>query len=350
MVLTRGAATAARSIIRWLPNEILSTVAQELPTADLRVLCLTSRLLRNIATPFLYRCVHLPTLSQLKCFLRTMKQRSGASLHSHVHQFYAPDKEGSGTYTPRLLKALTKMLCQLSNLHILYILFAYPAAFTELLEHGSFPRLTVFLYTVQHETATAVVSFLNRHTTITDLTLLFIERVDLPGPITMPQLVHMNIPNHCFSSFDLDGVSLEALSIVLLPFDADMTPTLPLFHAMSRLTRFTLLSAVEHLDDATELHKIIAHLSHLQKIKISRVAGNLGSITWAGAVEIAVELGKFKSLWSVELDSVLDQSCDAHKVVNLWGDACELLIAVKFEERSWRWSPDEEDWINTSSE
>jgi hypothetical protein len=60
---------------------------------DLVVLCKTSRLCRNLATPLLYRSVSLSTDPQLHCFIRTMTQRSGAPLFHHVRQFCITDEE-----------------------------------------------------------------------------------------------------------------------------------------------------------------------------------------------------------------------------------------------------------------
>jgi hypothetical protein len=86
-VLTRRAATASKSIIRWLPNEILTAAMCNCPTADLAAFCKTSRLLRNIATPLLYRDVTISEISQIKAFVRTMQQRSSSSLSRHIRRF-----------------------------------------------------------------------------------------------------------------------------------------------------------------------------------------------------------------------------------------------------------------------
>jgi hypothetical protein len=86
MVLTRRAARAEKSIIRWLPNEILTAVMLEVAIPDLVSLCMTSRLIRNIVTPLLYRDILLSEVPETKSFLRTMKQRSG-SLCRYVRRF-----------------------------------------------------------------------------------------------------------------------------------------------------------------------------------------------------------------------------------------------------------------------
>ncbi|KAJ7815179.1 hypothetical protein B0H14DRAFT_3149190 [Mycena olivaceomarginata] len=87
MVLTRRAARASKSFIRWIPNEILTVAMANCSAPDLLAFCRTSRLLRNIATPLLCRSVSLTTVPQIEAFLRTMKQHSGSSLSHHVRRF-----------------------------------------------------------------------------------------------------------------------------------------------------------------------------------------------------------------------------------------------------------------------
>ncbi|KAJ7864466.1 hypothetical protein B0H14DRAFT_2736364 [Mycena olivaceomarginata] len=113
MVLTRRAARANNSIIRWLPNEVLAAIMADASTADLRALCSTSRLIRNIATPLLYRTVILSTVPQVKCFVRTMKRRAGSSspLARHVRQFSMTDVGNPDFNIPwSLFKGITSPL------------------------------------------------------------------------------------------------------------------------------------------------------------------------------------------------------------------------------------------------
>jgi hypothetical protein len=95
MVLTRRAAKANKSIIRWLPNEILTSVMLDVSRPGLIALCMTSRLMRNIAMALLYRTVSLSNVRQIKAFLRTMKQRSSLSLplSRHIRRFSITDDE-----------------------------------------------------------------------------------------------------------------------------------------------------------------------------------------------------------------------------------------------------------------
>ncbi|KAF7378210.1 hypothetical protein MSAN_00245700 [Mycena sanguinolenta] len=98
MVLTRRAAREQNSIVRWLPNEILSTVALYSSKSDLLVLCRTSRLMHDIVTRLLYHTVSLVTGAQMEAFLRTMESiqkptDSSLSLFDHVRQFVIKDQK-----------------------------------------------------------------------------------------------------------------------------------------------------------------------------------------------------------------------------------------------------------------
>ncbi|KAK7038554.1 hypothetical protein R3P38DRAFT_2906506 [Favolaschia claudopus] len=154
MVLTGRAATAARSIIRWLPNEIMATVMHDLSLAELCTISLVSRLLHNIATPFIYRCLELLDIPQLKLFL-------GTSLSLHVREFNPPDNYEalqSCTYTPSIVKDLMTAVPQFSQLETLNLLSTTAINFSELMERASFPRLTSFQYTLHSEDCTSVIS------------------------------------------------------------------------------------------------------------------------------------------------------------------------------------------------
>ncbi|KAK7017824.1 hypothetical protein R3P38DRAFT_1317219 [Favolaschia claudopus] len=82
MVLTRSARRAASSLFR-LPNEVLTAIVHELSTDDLATVCRTSQLLRNIATPWLYRCVRLTTGSRLRSFAMSLQQSFSALAKLH---------------------------------------------------------------------------------------------------------------------------------------------------------------------------------------------------------------------------------------------------------------------------
>ncbi|KAK6974731.1 hypothetical protein R3P38DRAFT_2811601 [Favolaschia claudopus] len=102
MVITRRALKLSRSIIAWLPNEVLSSIIAYAANSELLSLCLTSRLMRKISTRFLYRVVHLNTEKTLELFLK-------------------------------------------------------PIGFHKLLQEGFFPNLVTFRYIVQPETASAFI-------------------------------------------------------------------------------------------------------------------------------------------------------------------------------------------------
>ncbi|KAJ7800200.1 hypothetical protein B0H14DRAFT_2900727 [Mycena olivaceomarginata] len=154
MVLTRMAARAEKSIIRWLPSEILTTLMLQMSRPDLVSLCRTSRLLCNIATPLLYRTVCLLKAPQIEYFLRTMAERLNSlpPLSHYVRQFTFFDIKD---IILDLLLRLYKTVLQFSHLEHLYLFIVGDdhLEFVEmLLKNGFFPNLSTFQFIVQRHT------------------------------------------------------------------------------------------------------------------------------------------------------------------------------------------------------
>ncbi|KAJ7348277.1 hypothetical protein DFH08DRAFT_808017 [Mycena albidolilacea] len=237
MVLTRRAARANNSIIRWLPNEVLAAVMEDASTADLLALCSTSRLIRNIATPLLYRTVILSTVLQVKCFVRTMKRRAGSSspLARHVRQFSLTDVGNPDFNIPwSLFKGITSVISDLFNLEELDLLILLDRAleFAEmLLFRAYFPNLLTFRYAVQWMTSR--------------------ERFE---PLFLPNLLSYNGPSSVISSITRDTTSINYACILWHDVD-DLDVDVPLLH-LSRLgSPVTVIgvSTSDRLRDATIL-------------------------------------------------------------------------------------------------
>ncbi|KAJ6490837.1 hypothetical protein C8R45DRAFT_194699 [Mycena sanguinolenta] len=179
-MLTRRAAKQQNSIAAWLPNEILTAVMSYSSRSDLVVLCRTSRLIRNVATRLLYRIVALHTGAQLKSFLRTMESKRPhiTALLDHVRRFAIKSFKCTANLPERIIQSLTSVLSQLRNLESLDLLLATTMHFTGTLDHAHFNNLTRFQFTAESDCIASLSSFLNRHPTITYLTLH-------PGLLTM---------------------------------------------------------------------------------------------------------------------------------------------------------------------
>ncbi|KAJ7723858.1 hypothetical protein B0H14DRAFT_2641668 [Mycena olivaceomarginata] len=102
-------------------------------------LSMTSRLMRNVTTALLYRTVSLSNVPQIKAFLRTMKQRSSLSspLSRHIRRFSITDDEKHNLkLSPTIVKAITSIFSQLSNLRFLELLIDEAIEFTDMLQHA----------------------------------------------------------------------------------------------------------------------------------------------------------------------------------------------------------------------
>ncbi|KAK6966369.1 hypothetical protein R3P38DRAFT_2354713, partial [Favolaschia claudopus] len=75
------------SITSWFPNEILSAIMQFCDPKDLPRLCLTSHLLKNIATRLLYHSVSLSDAPRVALFVRTLQEGPGSALALLVRTF-----------------------------------------------------------------------------------------------------------------------------------------------------------------------------------------------------------------------------------------------------------------------
>ncbi|KAK6983962.1 hypothetical protein R3P38DRAFT_2744745 [Favolaschia claudopus] len=351
MVLTRRAASAAKSIIRWLPNEILATIIQGLPVADLYAISLASRLLRNIATPFLYRCVHLSTSSKLRLLIRTMKQRTGASLSLHVRHFIPPDNDDNVNmqYKPSIVKELTTVLTQFSRLEALDLFCTTAVDFSQLLEQARFPQLTVFQYTLGSEASSLVASFLNRHKTLKVLSLLESQACDLHGPIHLPHLHTLNLPHNYYASFVLDDVQLESVTLMVYNPHFDFEPTWRVLGASPRLTTVEILCGVHHFDDAAELGNIAKHLPHIHTLSVGRPASGLEILSLDDSNAIVLHLTKFSSLHSLDLDSQFNVTYfkGIEDEVRRWSGACKTLVEIAIAGDQWNWDKEKQDWVHS---
>ncbi|KAJ7801447.1 hypothetical protein B0H14DRAFT_2895640 [Mycena olivaceomarginata] len=346
MVLTRRAARAEKSIIRWLPNEILTAVMLEVAIPDLVSLCMTSRLIRNIVTPLLYRDILLSEVPETKCFLRTMKQRSG-SLCRYVRRFgivdvtsvTEPDAENS---FPRLYKAITSVLFQFSCLDHLDLLIVLddPLKFAEtLLQDGFFPKLSVFRYIVQPQICPFLSPFLNRHPTITDLTLVQFGPIEQLGPVLLPNLISYNGPPSFIPSFNLDSGTISLVFLLWRLDDLDVdTPLIHLGRITTPPKKIVCLSPPDDLEGSTILESVARHLPDIETLKF-RSTSILAHVSHEAAPEIMTHLKKFTALSVLEFGAADDSAVNIptdRATILLCGEACKSLASITLNGRLWK--------------
>ncbi|KAK6980712.1 hypothetical protein R3P38DRAFT_3117697 [Favolaschia claudopus] len=341
MVLTRSA-SRAKCIFKWLPNEILDLIASELSTADLAVVCRTSRLLRNIAMPLLYRCVKLSTRSGLMLFARSLLRSFEASLPNLVREFdVAHFMNKKATVYPGLVVHTNHTLCRMIHLESLTLL-ERSIDYTHLLEHGQFPELVVFQYLVPSHALPALTSFLNCHKNITDLGLISPCSLKFSTPLSLPKLQSIMGSFAFLSALDLTDVSLTHLTLLLYP------PDICAAHAvLFNLHEMKMLSSVEVMGmDANEreiLHVIAGCLPHMQELVFHHCTRTSSPISSNESVNIAASLETLGQLRSINFGAVGGNVIEDRLMVEQWSAACKSLISVTLDERQWDFK--ENNWV-----
>ncbi|KAF7354454.1 hypothetical protein MVEN_01134500 [Mycena venus] len=170
MVLTRR---AYKSIVRWLPNEMLSEVFGHLFGADLLALCRTSRLINGLATPLLYRSIALSEISAMEKFVFALRKHADSSmpLSRHVREFWVGISDCSAMYAA-LVDQISVAISSCPYLHTLTVLMP-STPLCDMLREANFPNLHVLHYAVAPDIASALPAFINRHQTITTLGMVW---------------------------------------------------------------------------------------------------------------------------------------------------------------------------------
>ncbi|KAF8149211.1 hypothetical protein K438DRAFT_1779404 [Mycena galopus ATCC 62051] len=338
MVLTRRASRAEKSIVRWLPNEVIAEVMSELSRGDLATFCRTSRLLHNIATPLLYRAVSFSKLAQLKAFLRTMKVQSrSTSLAPHVRQFFCSALEEFGDVNlTRFVKAITSVLLEFVNLELLDLLFTRDIDLPDLLQHGFFPNLSTFRCIIG--SSASLPAFLNRHSRITHATLPRLGRVDKLDSIHLPNLKNYEGCASFVPFINFEETSLLCASLSWLPDNLDIDTPLLRLGTMGSLSRLDLLSPSYVLKEAALLQSTATHIPHLHMLRLDTIM-EIEPLSRQDTLEISVCLESLTSLFCLALcgpRDALEHDPDSDlETITLWGRACDTLSIIKFNGTPW---------------
>ncbi|KAJ6450801.1 hypothetical protein C8R45DRAFT_1113920 [Mycena sanguinolenta] len=329
MVLTRSAARAQNSITRWLPNEILAAVISETSRSDLVALCRTSRLIRNIATPLLYRVVRLLNGAQIEAFFRTIKSPAASSLSPLVRELRITDSELDLPLSPLLAEDITLALFQFSRLECLYLLLKETFEFVDILERGYFPKLSFFRYTIKPSSSPALLlDFIRRHPTITHLTLVQMNPFHQSNHIESPAFTgHI-----AFIAFVL-WRGVISVSLSWIPTDPDI-----ITEGSTTSPAVTVL-VIEPLE-STVLAGVVIHLPHASSVEIIRM-DNMAYISREEAIEIAAHLKTLNSLTAFALRGPVDDNMppperdEDEETVATWSAACKTLSTLEFHAKEW---------------
>ncbi|KAJ7895272.1 hypothetical protein B0H14DRAFT_2681818 [Mycena olivaceomarginata] len=341
MVLTRR---AYKSIIRWLPNEVLTAVMSHLLTSDLLTLCRTSRLMRNIATPLLYRTISLSTMHQMHTFIRTMEQSSGSasSFCRHVRQFDITD-EDELALTARIVTEITPIMLQFCHLEFLDLLLV-GFEFTTVLRDAYFPNLATFLYTVQPQSWALLTAFLNRHPTITELSLPRHGPIPPLGPICLPNLQTFTGPSSFVSALSAESAPIRSVFIIWYAEDWDIETPLLRLGKMASPTKIVALTASESVTPVAILAAVATHLPDIKTLRFGQLY--IAPRTLRATLDMTAQLKRFTSLSVLDVIGPNDEEFTTDReTIELWSEACKSLSSIVIQGREWnlalgRWEMD----------
>ncbi|KAJ7436859.1 hypothetical protein B0H11DRAFT_2255765 [Mycena galericulata] len=357
---------ASKCIIRWLPNETLAEIIQYLDAyRDLRALCMTSRLINALATPFLYRNLTLTTASMVSgCFL-TLRDSSKAKAGFVRELSIASAGEGNDdahlTLPPSVIDVIitvSQELCQLQYLE----LFVYPAI-APLLHSAHFPTLRRFTSSVAPEYSAALQAFINRHQTLTCLELFRTLGDNPTDPATsvpnlslrLPNLLHYCGPGSLAAALvaDIDAdADTEELETVTVTWYADDPMEEPALASLGRARATPILAVVAFCDGLSEaalLRCTAQHIPRIAILQLHKISTPATRFSAHEAHEIAQILTQFPELCVLKfLDFERDDARDSvqsletevetdRSIVRAWGNACRALVYIGLHGRAWTW-------------
>ncbi|KAJ6615119.1 hypothetical protein B0H10DRAFT_85730 [Mycena sp. CBHHK59/15] len=182
---------AAKSILRFLPNEILTEIIAVSPPTTQAALCRASRLFNKLATCFLYRTIVLTTVPALDRCCRTLKNRREEALlvKSFDISGCVMDLEIFDIHSFNMSQALVSM----KNLESLTFAFGKSAPpYILAVAQTTFPHLRRLLIRVTPFYEKNLTEFLARHPALTVLKLFgrspFLADLDA---VTFPNLRYL---------------------------------------------------------------------------------------------------------------------------------------------------------------
>ncbi|KAJ7466196.1 hypothetical protein B0H11DRAFT_2048810 [Mycena galericulata] len=342
MVLTRR---AYKSIIRWLPNEVLSEVMQYASRQDLVVLCQTSRLISGLATPLLYRSIAFSTSLDLRRILFSMKgnpDRTGAR-RNHVRQVSIP--ENGSYFPPNSRKELALLLPSFLHLNSLEILSSR-AQFPELLRDGVLPNLTTFGCFVCPTLSSLLSTFLNRHPTINQLDLYQSDDGLVPhlDPVQLPNLKFFSMPGSLVPAIVHDNKNVEVMGIIWYVDEPGVGTTLAALGKMGSAKGFALDAYSGWNHQPSFIGAVAENMPEIYVLRCHRLYTAACRMSFGDALEIGEHLKSFKALCILEFlyfkeDSEhLGQSerddLDL-KIVTYWGSVCAPLFEIALHGNEW---------------
>ncbi|KAK6974932.1 hypothetical protein R3P38DRAFT_578440 [Favolaschia claudopus] len=352
-VLTRSRAAAEgarrKSILRF-PNEILSMVVEYSSTLELWALCRTSKRLRSIATPMLYRNIHLHAAEQTVLFIRTMQSQpleSSEPLWLRVQEFVIVNDNALVGATPQIIDDLNSVVIKMTKLKHLLLSSKAFIDFTplRLLHDSNFPHLQTFRY-VLHPTPSSkdseeFLKFLARHrATLTTLHVDCGKPIPFTRSIDLPLLHTYDGPSWALKFLKKSVGSLR--SVVLRWKEPDIDYRSPLKQLSKAHSIQTLEIVVDtfpgRLREPTILAAVAQSVPHVQILRFSRSA--LYGFSFDDLMPMRQHLSRFTALSELRFAIFRRESVSAVNddlpILDAWLRVCGTLCMVHLDGLDWR--------------
>ncbi|KAK7000228.1 hypothetical protein R3P38DRAFT_3285574 [Favolaschia claudopus] len=305
---SRAAAEGARKSILQFPNEILSMVLEYSSTLELWALCRTSKRLRSIATPLLYRNIHLRSADQTVLFIRTTQSQpssseSSESLLLHVQEFVIANDNVLVGATSEFIDDLNSVVMKMTKLKHLLLSSKAFIDFTRLLRDSNFRHLQTFRYVLQPTPSSTdseeFLKFLARHRgTLTTLCVDCGKPISFTRSIDLPLLHTYDGPSGVLKFLKKSLGSLR--SVVLRWREPDIDYRSPLkqlskAHSLQTLDIVIVDISPGRLREPTILAAVAQYVQHIQVLRFSR-SNNLYGFAFDDLMPMRQHLSRFAAL------------------------------------------------------
>ncbi|KAJ7036524.1 hypothetical protein C8F04DRAFT_1394125 [Mycena alexandri] len=345
MVLTRR---ASKSIVRWLPNEVISEIIQAAPPRDQASLCRATKLFEGLGVPILYRVVDLKTGASTKAFCSTIASytaKFAKLVRSLTFDTYAPPV--NEFTVPRALFKCMKVLLEIRSLDIRGTLPYLSLTFPRLLHC----RLHTFdRHWDSNEDLDTLSSFLARHPTL---------RPSWPSTaarIPLPDLQRIRASAKIFPRILADDLK-EARLEWEFGGKADMWPPEPIFLALKATTRRdnSLVCSIYcgHFEFPPIMDSASMHIPHAKTLRVVTVLEDPDDPDSEDPhrpddkiQHVKKWLPRFIGLEFFALELYFDEEdgcntfgateAEDQLTVHDFGDLCSTLRACRLGENAWR--------------
>ncbi|KAK7000220.1 hypothetical protein R3P38DRAFT_3616870 [Favolaschia claudopus] len=340
---SRAAAEGVRKSILRFPNEILSMVIEHSSTLELWALCRTSKRLRSIATPFLYRNIHLYSAEQTLLFIRTMQSQASESsepLWLRVQEFVIANDNALVGATSQIIDDLTSVVIKMTKLKHLLLSSKTFIDFTHLLQSSNFRYLQTFRYVLQPTPSSTdseeFFKFLARHrATLTTLCIECQKPITLAHSIDLPLLHTYDGPSWALKFLKKSVGSLR--SVVLRWKEPDIDYRSPLKQLSKAHSIQTLEIVVDtfpgRLREPTILAAVAQSVPHVQILRFSRSA--LYGFSFDDLMPMRQHLSRFTALSELRFAIFRRESVSAVNddlpILDAWLRVCGTLCLVHLD-------------------